>query len=130
MDLKLDRIHQIAVSANDLEVSRDFYLNTLGARLVAEFHPPGLVFFDFNGVRLLLEKGAMTGIVYFLVEDIDAAVAELQRRGVSFDHLPERIFLDREGVFGTSGDEEVMAFFKDPAGNTLALASRRPPVSQ
>jgi hypothetical protein len=35
------------------------------------------------------------------------------------------IFPDDAGVFGAKGEEEWMAFFKDPAGNVLGLASRK-----
>jgi len=37
---------------------------------------------------------------------------------------------DDTGTFGMIGIEEWMAFFKDPDGNVLALASRRAAVSQ
>ena len=122
--LALKQIHQIAIRAEDLSESKAFYSDILGARMVVEFTPPGLVFFDFQGVRLLLEKGATNGTLYFRVADIDAAVEQLQAKGVTMDVMPHVIYTDDEGLFGPRGYEESMAFFKDPAGNTLALASQ------
>ena len=126
--LALNQLHQVAIRAIDLVVSRDFYSDVLGARLIAEFDPPGLVFFDFQGVRVLLEKSASQGTLYFRVEDIDLAVKQLKEKGVVFDQLPHVIFKDDQGLFGPEGFEERMAFFKDPAGNTIGLASQQPPV--
>ena len=125
--MKLSRIRQIAIAADDINESMNFYKEKLGAEFIARYDPPGLVFFDFEGVRLLMEKGATKATVYFWVEDIDSACRELQDRGISFDQPPHLIFPDSEGTFGPKGEEEWMAFFKDPAGNVLALASRKKP---
>lgn len=123
--MQISKIKQIALATSDLDESIAFYQNILGANFVAKYDPPGLVFFDFEGVRLLLEKGAATGTIYFWVDDIDSAYETLQDKGVSFDQAPHMIFSDDEGVFGAKGEEEWMAFFKDPAGNVLGLASRK-----
>ena len=128
--LTISRLHQIALHATDLPTSKQFYEHILGARFIAEFTPPGIVFFDFEGTRLLLEKGAGTGTIYFRVDDIDSAVTQLQAKGIKFDQMPHIIFKDDDGLFGPKGYEECMAFFKDPAGNVLALASQRPTNSQ
>jgi methylmalonyl-CoA/ethylmalonyl-CoA epimerase len=123
--MRLTRIHQIAAHADDLEATRAFYQDTLGARLLARFDPPGLLFFDFNGVRLLFERNAAPATLYFRVDDIDAAHRALGERGVAFDGEPHLIHRDDDGVFDNPGTEEWMVFFRDPAGNVLALASRR-----
>ena len=124
---ELKRLHQVAVHVEDLAVSKYFYADVLGAKFIAEFNPPGLVFFDFQGVRLLLEHGTQTGTLYFRVEDIDKSVEHFQSKGVVFDELPHVIFKDETGLFGPKGFEELLAFFKDPAGNILALAAQRAP---
>jgi methylmalonyl-CoA/ethylmalonyl-CoA epimerase len=123
--MNLHRIHQIGIYAKDLAEAVAFYRDTLGAKFIATFDPPGLAFFDFNGVRLLLEKGASKSTVYFSVDDIDAACAELKSRGVTFTHEPQFVHRDDSGNFGPRGGEEWMAFFTDPSGNVLALASRK-----
>jgi methylmalonyl-CoA/ethylmalonyl-CoA epimerase len=123
--MKLERIHQIAVYARDLEEAILFYRDTLGARFLAKYEPPGLAFLDFAGVRVLLEKEGPKATLYFWVDDIDSAYAELRSKGIEFDGGPHLIFPDDSGVFGQPGEEEWMAFFSDPSGNILALATRR-----
>jgi methylmalonyl-CoA/ethylmalonyl-CoA epimerase len=125
--MNINRIHQIAVHARDLDEAIVFYRDVLGARFLQKYDPPGLVFFDFSGTRILLEKPAPKSTLYFRVEDIDSACNELQSKGIEFVALPHRIFRDENGIFGAAGEEEWMAFFTDPSGNTLALASRRTP---
>ena len=123
--MKLDRIHQIAVYARDLDEAIAFYRDKLGASYLTKYDPPGLVFFDFSGTRLLLEKSGPKATVYFRVDDIESAYTELLDRGVKFIVEPHLIFRDDAGTFGTPGEEEWMAFFSDPSENILALASRR-----
>jgi methylmalonyl-CoA/ethylmalonyl-CoA epimerase len=123
--MRLNRIHQIAVYAQDLEEAISFYRDTLGANYLAKFDPPGLAFFDFAGVRLLLEKAAPKSTVYFWVDDIDAAYADLQSKGVEFTTEPQFVHRDDAGTFGKPGNEEWMAFFSDPSGNILALVTQR-----
>ena len=122
--MKLERIHQIAVFARDLEEAITFYRDTLGASYLTKFDPPGLVFFDFAGTRILLEKTGPKATVYFRVDDIHAAHQELLDKGVKFIAEPHMIFRDDNGQFGAAGEEEWMAFFSDPSDNILALASR------
>ena len=122
--MKLDRLHQIAVYARDLEEAINFYQGTLGATYLAKFDPPGLAFFDFSGTRILLEKTAPKATVYFRVADIESAYVELLDKGVKFIAEPQLIFRDDQGMFGAAGEEEWMAFFSDPSDNILALASR------
>ena len=131
--MKLQGLHQVALRAADLDASVAFYRDVLGADFIARFDPPGLAFFalggpDGDGVRLMLEGNAPPGTVYFRVDDIDAVVAELAAKGVTFDSGPALIHRDDDGTFGPPGGEEWMAFFKDPGGNTIALAVRKPPA--
>jgi methylmalonyl-CoA/ethylmalonyl-CoA epimerase len=95
---------------------------------IAQYDPPGLAFFRLGPTRLLLEHSATAraseAVLYFEVPDIDAAYASLTANGVKFDSAPHLIFRDEKGTFGVAGGEEWMAFFKDPDGNVLALASR------
>jgi methylmalonyl-CoA/ethylmalonyl-CoA epimerase len=124
--MRLDRIQQIAVYARDLDEAITFYRDKLGAKYITKFDPPGLAFFDFSGTRLLLEKTGPKATVYFRVDDIEAAYAELLDKEVKFIAEPHLIFRDDAGTFGNEGEEEWMAFFSDPSENVLALASRKP----
>ncbi len=122
--MNLARIEQVAIPVRDLARATAFYRELLGMKLLFEV-PPDLAFFDCDGVRLALSIASDPmyeppgSIVYYRVADIDAAHAELERRGVEFlrgPHLVAR--LDAIEVW--------MAFFEDTEGNTLAITSERP----
>ena len=123
--MNLNHIHQIAVYAKDLDEAISFYRDKLGAKFLQKFDPPGLAFFDFSGTRILLEPTGPKSTLYFRVDDIEAAYEELKANGVTFIAEPHLIFRDDAGMFGAAGEEEWMAFFSDPSGNTLALATRK-----
>ena len=123
--MNLNQIRQISVFAKDLDEAIAFYRDKLGAKFLQKFDPPGLGFFDFSGTRLLLEQNGPKATLYFKVDDIDAAHEELKTKGVEFIQGPHLIFRDDQGMFGSAGEEEWMAFFTDPSGNTLALATRK-----
>jgi methylmalonyl-CoA/ethylmalonyl-CoA epimerase len=125
--LTIDRLRQVALPVKDLDRSIAFYRDALGLDFVAKY-PPGLAFFRLGRTRLLLERSdkapAVGAVLYFEVADIHAAHSQLVAKDVAFDGEPRRIFRDESGTFGPPGGEEWMAFFKDPDGNALALASR------
>ena len=123
--MKLNQIRQISVYAKDLDEAIAFYRDKLGAKFLQKFDPPGLVFFDFSGTRLLLEANGPKATLYFKVDDIDAAYEELKGKDVKFLAGPHLIFKDDPGTFGPAGEEEWMAFFNDPSDNVLALATRK-----
>ena len=123
------QIYQIAMHVENLDATEAFYRNVVGAKYIARFDPPGLLFFDFDGVRVLFESGGGAkgnSILYLWTGDIDARVAELEDKGVRFVHRPQAVHKDEDGTFGPSGETEWMAFFEDPEGNTVALVTRRP----
>ncbi len=125
-DFTLDKLHQVALTATNLDIAVEFYRDVLGLKFIARFDPPGLAFFALSGgSRLLLSTTSSNASLYFLVEDIDKAVAELKKRGVSFFHPPSMVHRDDAGNFGKKGNEEWMAFFKDPSGNLLGLVTKR-----
>lgn len=122
--MRLGPLHQVAQRATQLDRSVAFYRDVLGLELIATFDPPGLAFLRMGDTRLLLEAAAPSATLYFRVPDIRAAHADLQARGVSFEAEPRLIHSDDEGRFGAPGEEEWMAFFRDPDANLLALAAR------
>jgi methylmalonyl-CoA/ethylmalonyl-CoA epimerase len=119
------RLIQVAQHADDLERAADFYSELLGVEPEAHFDPPGLLFFDLDGVRLLLERGAPSSVLYLHVEDVHAALKRIGERAevVSPPHV---IFTHENGVLGPAGHDEPQAFIKDSEGNTLGLVSFRP----
>ena len=127
--LAIEGMHQVALTTTDIGRSSRFYRETLGLKQLAVIDPPGLAFFDVDGVRLSLLQDAAaepsSSVIYFRVADIDAAVAVLKQKDVSLEQEPELVFRDTKGQFGKAGEEEWMAFFRDPDGNLLALACRK-----
>jgi methylmalonyl-CoA/ethylmalonyl-CoA epimerase len=122
----LERVHQVAQRAEDLDRAVAFYRDQLGLTFIARFDPPGLAFFALGGgARLLLSATASEASLYFLVNDLKTAYRDFQGRGVHFLQPPAMIHRDETGDFGKKGVEEWMAFFRDPCGNMLALVERR-----
>ena len=117
---------QVAQRSTDLDRATAFYRDVLGLRWIATFDPPGLVFFDLGGTRLLLEKGAPSAVLYLGVADVATEVDRLRAAGVRIESEPHVIFTDEEGQFGPPGMAETMAFFRDSEDNVVGLASRRP----
>ena len=111
-------------SVNDIAAAREFYGTTLGLPVSEVQDMGGLMRVHLAGGRdvLVYEKPghvpATFTILNFPVKDVDAAVDELIRRGVSFeryDGMPR----DAKGVMRGNGPD--IAWFTDPAGNILAV---------
>jgi catechol 2,3-dioxygenase-like lactoylglutathione lyase family enzyme len=124
----LGPLHQIAIaSGDDLDAAIAFYREVLRLPFLARFDPPGIAFFNADGVRLMLAPEAPKGQLYLRVDDLDASSRSLANRGVLFKGDPVMIHRDDAGQFGATGVEEWMNFFEDPAGNLVAIAERRAP---
>lgn len=118
----LGPIGQIARSVRDIEAAKAWYGNVLSLPLLYSFE--GMAFFDLGGTRLYLQQASDAGaesILYFRVEDIEAAHMDLAARGVAFTSAPHMIHRHPDGT------EEWLAFFTDPEGRPLALISQRRP---
>ena len=119
----LGRLHQVSMLVQDVGRAVRFYRDVLGLPFLFEA-PPRLAFFDCAGVRLMLstpEPGFdhPGSVLYFGVDDIQAAWRLLAARGVVFGTEPHKI--------ATLADREVwLADFQDTEGNTLALMSEPP----
>ncbi|HKG90648.1 MAG TPA: VOC family protein [Gemmatimonadaceae bacterium] len=118
----LSRIGQIAVRVHDVERATAFYRDRLGMRFL--FSAPNLAFFQCGEVRLMLggaesaEFDHPSSVIYYKVDDIDAAYETLKSRGVTFRGEPHLIH--------RAADHELwMAFFHDADENTLALMSEK-----
>lgn len=116
----LDRIHQIAIRALDVDRAITFYRDVLGMRFL--FAAPGLGFFDCGGVRLMLSKPEgdafdhPASLLYYGVDDIGAARDALVERGVVFEAEPRVVH--RAETY-----DLWIASFRDSEGNVLALMS-------
>ena len=120
------RMIQVAQRAEDLDRAAAFYADLLGGPPVATYDPPGLVFFDLDGLRLLLDRGAPSALVYLAVVDVDAVVDRLRGRGVVVESEPHVIFGHDDDTLGPAGTDEWMAFVRDTEGNLVGLVEQRP----
>ena len=114
-------------SVNDLAKAKQFYTQTLGLKLKDEemglqLELPG------GGAVFIYDKKdhqpASFTILNFVVENIDSAVSELERQGVSFEHYEGMPFQqDKKGVArGLAANQGPdIAWFIDPSGNILAV---------
>jgi catechol 2,3-dioxygenase-like lactoylglutathione lyase family enzyme len=119
------RAVQIAQHADDLQRAAAFYSDLLGCAPTAIYDPPGLVFFDLDGVRLLLDAAAPSALHYYEVTDIDATVTRLRDGGVPIETGPHVIFSHSDATLGPAGTDEWQAFVRDPEGNMVGLVEQR-----
>ena len=119
------RIIQVAQRAEDLARATAFYTDLLGQAPTATYDPPGLVFFDLDGVRLLLEQGTSAAMLYLEVADIDATIARLRDAGVEVVGEPHVIFGHADATLGPAGTDEWQAFVRDSEGNLVGLVEQR-----
>ncbi|GEP35477.1 hypothetical protein NSZ01_32450 [Nocardioides szechwanensis] len=83
------------------------------------------MFFDLDGVRLLLDKGAPGALLYLHVADIDATVARLRANGAPVEAEPHVIFGHDDDTLGPGGTDEWQAFVRDTEGNLVGLVEQR-----
>ncbi len=118
-------------SVDDLAKAKEFYTETLGLKLKDEtmglqLELPG------GGQAFIYSKDdhqpATFTILNFVVDDIDAAVAELTSQGVSMERYDDMPATQDEkgilrGIKANQGPD--IAWFKDPAGNILAVLQEK-----
>jgi hypothetical protein len=114
-------------AAKDLSVEKAFFADTLGIDVNDQ---NGMLFLNFGSTNRILiypkadHTPASFTILNFPVDDINAAVDELNARGVK---------LERYDVPGLSPDEKLIyrgegppiAWFKDPAGNIFSVIEEK-----
>ncbi len=109
-------------SVNDLKKAKDFYGGTLGLD-VSETKEGLELSLEGNSVFIYPKPNhtpASFTVLNFSVDDIEEAVAELDRLGLPREHydLPD-LKTDNQGIMRGPGPK--IAWFKDPAGNILSV---------
>ncbi|MCX5209270.1 VOC family protein [Kitasatospora sp. NBC_00240] len=108
-------------AVDDIDKARGFYAETLGVDLT---EADGLLRLHLgSGADVLIypkpeHTPATFTVLNFPVEDIEAAVDELGRRGVRFERYPG-LEADERGIYREAGPD--IAWFTDPAGNILSV---------
>src|SRR2546422_3294096 len=116
-------------SVDDLTKAKTFYQETLGLSVDRDgvglgLHLPG------GGTVFAYPKTdhqpATFTILNFEVDDIDVAVDELTRLGVRVEHYADGPQTDGKGILRGKSQNlgPNIAWFKDPAGNTLSVIER------
>jgi catechol 2,3-dioxygenase-like lactoylglutathione lyase family enzyme len=115
------------IAASDPDRAKKFYRDTLGLRLVSEELPFALVF-DAHGIMLRVTivkelKPADYTVLGWQVPKIKVAAKALTKAGVVFERFPG-MHQDDLGIWSSPNGGQV-AWFKDPAGNTLSVSEHR-----
>lgn len=121
-DVKATHVAQVAITIRDLDRAKTFYGEILGLPHLFDA-PPGLSFFQCGQTRLMLSQPegpetAGNSILYYAVEDIDAAHQALLEKQVTFEEAPRRIAQ-------VGGKDIWLAICRDSEGNLLGLMSER-----
>ena len=111
-------------AVDDSAKAKQFYEETLGIRVSVLSEEIGLLSLHLAGGHdtLVYPKPDFTPATYtilnFQVDDVDKAVGELISRGVTMERY-EEFDQDEKGISRGQGPD--IAWFKDPAGNILAV---------
>jgi catechol 2,3-dioxygenase-like lactoylglutathione lyase family enzyme len=114
-------------SVDDIDAARTFYRDTLG--LAVSDGPMGNLDIALPGGSHVFvypkpdHEPASYTILNLVVEDIDAAVDELNGRGVQTKIYGDELPTDEKGIMrGRSVDRGPdIAWFRDPAGNVMSV---------
>ena len=117
-------------SVDDQVKAKEFYTQVLGLHLIDE--SMGLTFDLPGGGRLFIypkanHQPATYTALNFVVDDLDSAVSDLVKRGVTFEHYPDMQQDEQgisRGIAANMGPD--IAWFKDPAGNILSVLQTAP----
>lgn len=112
-------------STNDIKAAKKFYGETLGLKVSEEMGALRLHLGSGGSVYIYPKDNhepATFTVLNFPVDDVDKAVDELTKKGVKFE-IYEGFGQDAKGIARpTKADEgPTIAWFKDPAGNILAV---------
>jgi len=113
-------------SVNDIAAAKAFYADTLGVTVSEQMGRLMLLLAGGGQVMIYARPDhapAAFTVLNFHVADIGQAVAELTRRGVTFEHYPE-LKTDAQGIVHDKRGPYI-AWFKDPAGNIVSVLEAR-----
>ena len=115
------------IAVKNLEKARKFYEDTLGLKQVGA-EGDELVVYKSGNTTVNVYRSQFAGtnrataVTWTVGDDVEAVVRALKAKGVTFEHydMPD---MKLEGDLHVAGDMKV-AWFKDPDGNILNIASR------
>ena len=116
-------------ATKDIEATRRFYGDKLGIDATSLYDGQLLELKLRDGVRVLVYpkddfQPASYTVLNFPVSDIDRAVDDLSRQGITFERY-EGFDQDAKGIARSDGNGPDIAWFKDPAGNVLSVIEQK-----
>jgi predicted enzyme related to lactoylglutathione lyase len=120
----LTGIGQLHITVSDLDASVTFYRDVLGLQHLFTVEGQPMAFFQAGPVRLYLgvtgdERYRSRPVVYYDVDDLEAAYVEVTGRGAPSLSKPRLVHRD-------GATELWMAFVSDPDGIPVGLMAERP----
>jgi len=117
-------------SAADIPAIKEFYNQKLGLEILVDMGEGGAVFKTFDGSFMVYIKPnhvpAEFTVLNFVTDDIEAAVKELNSKGIKMEqyNYPE-LKTNEMGIAEGMGKDQnsKMAWFKDPAGNIISVGT-------
>lgn len=114
-----DKNSSAIVAVSDIARARQFYEQVLGLELLTA--DQALLSFKTGNTTLIVYRSDYAGtnqanaVVWGVGDEIEAITADLQAKGVQFEHYPG---MKLEGDIHVGGDFK-MVWLKDPDGNIL-----------
>ena len=115
------------IAVKNLETAKKFYEDTLGLTQMGAEGQEVIVYKSGNSTVNVYQSqyagtNQATAVTWMVGEDIEGVVQQLKAKGIIFEHY-DMPGVTREGDVHIAGDMKV-AWFKDPDGNILNIASR------
>jgi catechol 2,3-dioxygenase-like lactoylglutathione lyase family enzyme len=127
IDMLGDKNAAANIAVKNLETARKFYEGTLGLTQVGAEGEELIVFRSGNSTINVYQSqyagtNQATALTWTVGDDVEGVVRALKAKGVTFEHydMPDTTL---KGDVHVAGDMKV-AWFKDPDGNILNIASR------
>src|SRR6266481_8782867 len=113
------------IPASDVARARKFYEKTVGLKPKQEY--AGGVIYECGGTEVFMYPTPNAGTskasqAFWQVKDVEAEVAELKARGVTFEEYDMPGIKMKNGI--ATGGGAKTAWFKDTEGNILAVSQR------
>ena len=113
------------IPASDMARARRFYEQLIGLQPKAEY--AGGVIYECGGAEVFMYPTPRAGTskasqAFWQVKDVEAEVAELKARGVTFEEYAMPGLTMKNSIVTAGGAKT--AWFKDTEGNILAIAQR------
>jgi catechol 2,3-dioxygenase-like lactoylglutathione lyase family enzyme len=117
----------VTIAVKDLDVARRFYEETVELKPTKDAEPGTLAYKCGNASVFVYQSqyagtNKATAATWIVGADLDKIVDALSAKGVPFEHYDDLPDTKREGHIHIAGHLR-LAWFKDPDGNILNLAS-------